>query len=510
MIAPGTIAWFTRHETRLAWRDWLSLMTGGRRRRTRTVALGFTVFAAIMHGLAWVMLYSSASLAGSADDQVLSSLTWSLLLAWSLMVSQAMETVTRAFFARGDLELILTSPAAASRLFAVRLAAMAGSIVVMAVLLAAPFIHVLVWLGGARWFGGYLVAVALAIDAAAVAIVVIVTMFHLLGAKRTRFVAQIVAAVIGATFAITLQFVTILSYGSLPEGSFSQVSGLVIAASHGAMRWPPPEILGDPVALAALLGASIAALAAVIFVFAPRFGQFALAAGNVVHAAPRRRQGQSIFRGSSPAWALRRKEWVLLLRDPWLMSQTLMQLLYLLPAAFLLWRNFRGIGGSALLAPILIVAAGQLGGGLAWLAVSGEDAPDLIASAPMAMSRILRAKTEAVLGGVAMIFAPFIVLFGVVKPLSALLTLAGVLIAAGSATAIQYWFRTQGRRSVFRRRHTSSRVATITEALSSTGWAAMGAMAVSGTWMCVFPGLVVLGVVAAAWMISPARSAEGV
>jgi hypothetical protein len=98
----------------------------------------------------------------------------------------------------------------------------------------------------------------------------------------------------------------------------------------------------------------------------------------------------------SPAQALRRKEWTLLLRDPWLMSQTLMQLLYLLPAAFLLWRNFYGGdgGASALLVPILIVSAGQLGGGLAWLAVSGEDAPELIASAPVSAARVLRAKTE--------------------------------------------------------------------------------------------------------------------
>ena len=71
--------------------------------------------------------------------------------------------------------------------------------------------------------------------------------------------------------------------------------------------------------------------------------------------------------------------------------------------------QFSRVGGSALLVPVLIVAAGQLGGGLAWLAVSGEDAPDLIASAPVPASRVLRAKTEAVLGGiVAVIFGPFV------------------------------------------------------------------------------------------------------
>jgi ABC-2 type transport system permease protein len=507
MSQPNTIGWFLRHEARLAWRDWLALMTGGGRRRTLTVAVGFVAFASIMHGLAWIMLFSSASLAGSADEQVLSSITWTLVLAWSLMVSQAMETVTRAFYARGDLELILTSPAAASRLFAVRLAAMTATVVVMALVLAAPFIHVLILLGGARWLGGYVVALALAIDAAAVAIVVIVAMFHWLGPRRTRFVSQIVAAVIGAAFAITLQFATILSYGEMPEASFTEVAGLVKAASDSrAIRWPAPEFLTDPAALAALVGASLVALAAVIVVFAPRFGQFALAAGDVSRGPTRRNARHRIFRASSPSWALRRKEWTLLLRDPWLMSQTLMQLLYLLPAVFLLWRNFRGVGGSALLAPILIVAAGQLGGGLAWLAVSGEDAPDLIASAPMPASRVLRAKTEAVLGGVAMIFGPFVALFAVIKPFSALVTLAGIFVAAGSSMAIQYWFRAQARRSVFRRRQTSSRVATITEALSSTGWAATGAMAVWGTWLWVYPGAIVLMIVACAWMISPARS----
>ena len=64
--------------------------------------------------------------------------------------------------------------------------------------------------------------------------------------------------------------------------------------------------------------------------------------------------------------ALRQKEWRLLLRDPWLMSQTLMQLLYLLPAVFVLWRSFSGGGMTTLLVPVLIMAAGQLGGGLAW------------------------------------------------------------------------------------------------------------------------------------------------
>ena len=115
-------------------------------------------------------------------------------------------------------------------------------------------------------------------------------------------------------------------------------------------------------------------------------------------------------------------------------------------------------------------------------------------------------RAEAVLGGIAVVFGPFVVMLAVADPFPALVALIGVVIAAGSATAIQYWFRSQARRSTFRRRQTSSRVATFAEALSSTGWAGTGALAATGTWIAIIPGVAVVVLVAGAWMISPARS----
>jgi ABC-2 type transport system permease protein len=190
------------------------------------------------------------------------------------------------------------------------------------------------------------------------------------------------------------------------------------------------------------------------------------------------------------------------------MSQSLMQLLYLLPPAFLLWRRFyEASGASVLLVPILIIAAGQLTGSLAWLAISGEDAPDLIASAPVTNARLLRAKTEAVMAVIAIVFGPFIVVLAVVAPISALVTALGVATAAASATSIQVWFRVQAKRSHFRRRQTSSRIATFAEALSSLNWAGAGALAAASAWLAVIPGLIALAIVAGAWIISPAKSA---
>lgn len=511
MTAPGTLRWFARHETRLAWRDWLYLMTAGHRRRVRSVTIGFVLVALFLHGLAYLMLLPEAAriASGTVDRPMLVSITATLALAWPLMLSQAMESVTRAFYARGDLELILASPAAAARLFAVRIAAMAASIAAMTLALAAPFINVLLWLGGAHWLAGYAVTLALAMAAVAIAVLLMVALFRLVGPKRTRFIAQVVAAVTGAAFVIGVQFAAILAYGTMSQAPAMLSAALLRLAPTGtsALWWPARAAMGDPLPLVLLVGLAAAALAVVIVVFAPRFGRFALAAGGATHGPARHRPARLWLRGATPVQALRRKEWTLLLRDPWLVSQSLMQLLYLLPPVLLLWHSFyTNSGASALLVPILIVAAGQLGGGLAWLAISGEDAPDLIASAPVPTARVLRAKAEAVIGGIAILFSPLVLVLALLTPISAAVAAVGVLVSTGSAMLVQFWFRTQAHRSLFRRRQTSSRIATFAEALSSIGWAGCGALAAAGSWLALVPGVMVLMIIGGAWMVSPARN----
>jgi ABC-2 type transport system permease protein len=69
-----------------------------------------------------------------------------------------------------------------------------------------------------------------------------------------------------------------------------------------------------------------------------------------------------------------------------------------------------------------------------------------------------------------------------------LITCGGIVIAAGTATSIQLWFRTKAKRSQFRRRQVSSRVATFAEAFSSIGWAATAAVAAANLWLAIAPG----------------------
>ncbi len=501
---PGTVFWFARHEMRLAWRDWLAMITAGRRERLPRAIMAVTTFVIFMHVVAYWMVARYAQAA--ADKATLVTIGASALLSWLLMISQAMESVTRAFYSRSDLDLILASPVAAEKLFAVRIATIAVLLPLMALPLAAPFIDMLITFGGIRWLGAYGLIFAMGAAATALAVTIVVALFRIVGAKRTRLLAQVAAAVIGAAFVIGLQVAAILSYGTLSRSSVLQ-SPTTLALAPGldsAIWWPARAALGDGFALLSVLTASFAALAVVTLIVAPRFGAYAVSASAVGQVGSSRMRSSAFSQPGSPRAALRRKEWLLLRRDPWLASQTLMQMLYLIPPAVLLWRSFGdGNGAHQLLVPVLVMAAGQLSGGLAWLAISGEDAPDLVATAPVPTRYVVRAKIEAVLGIVAVVFAPLVAALAIVSPRHALATCGGIAAAAAAATAIQLWFRTQAKRSQFRRRQVSSRFATFAEAFSSIGWAATAAVAAASLCLAIVPGLLALGLVAGAWFMSP-------
>ena len=505
MNAPSSTLWFAAHELRLAWRDWLVMLTGGKRGRTVVAFAAMVGFVLFMHGIAALGLRNVGDPGGNPSKQALILISGAALLAFALMISQAMESVTRAFYTRSDLELILSSPASARRIFSLRIVIMAAGSMLMALLLAGPFINVMALRFGPHWIAAYGVVVSMGASAAALAVAFTVGLFRTIGAKRTRLIAQVVAAVIGAAFVIGLQIGAILSYGNLSRLAFLQSEML---STHlpdvASFMWLPARaMLGDIHALAFVFVASGLLLFLTVAVFAPRFGDHSIAAAGVSFET-KKQSSRRAFHNLSQRQALRRKEWLLLARDPWLMSQTLMQILYLVPPAVLLWRNY-GEGANALLilVPVLVMAAGQLAGGLAWLAISGEDAPELVATAPVPPRFVVRAKIEAVLGACAMVFAPLIAATLLVSPFEAAVTALGGAIAVVTATMIQLWFRAQAKRSHFRRRHTSSRVATFAEAFSSISWAGTAALAASGSPIALFPAAIGVLVLFTARALSP-------
>jgi ABC-2 type transport system permease protein len=507
MSSAQALTWFARHELRLAWREWLAMMTGGRRGRRRTAAIGLIGFAAFMHIPAWAVIGRFAELQLPLDKSSLIVITATILLAWALMLSQAIESVTRVFYARDDLDLIMSSPVRLTNVFSIRIAAIALSVIAMALLLSTPFVDVLVIGGGIRWLSAFGVVIAIGLTAAAIAIAATIVLFRLIGPARTRLVAQILAAIIGAGFVIALQVAAILSYGTLSRFAVltSDATAAIAPGMDSILWWPARAALGDGEALLLLLSFGLVLLGAVMAIFSPRFADTAVSAS--AHAGSGRQGTRAKrFRRGSRQQALRRKEFVLLRRDPWLISQTLMQLLYLVPPALLLWRSFADSSAAiVLITPVIVMAAGQLAGGLAWLTISGEDAADLVATAPLPPSRVIRAKIEVVLISIGVIFAPLVLALGFASPLQAVVTAIGVVVGAASATSIQLWFRIQAKRSQFRRRQTSSRLATFAEAFSSIGWAATAALALAVPVLAIISGLMTAALLAATWKLSPRR-----
>jgi len=507
MTSATTISWFARHELRLAWREGLAMLTGGRRRRTRNAVIGLLVFAVFLHLPAWAVIGRFADLQAPLDQPSLIIMTASIVLAWALILSQAIESITRVFYARADLDLIMSSPTRLAEIFSVRLAAIALSVTTMALLFATPFVDVLVIMGGARWLAAFGVVIAAGLSAAAVAIAITIMLFRLIGPARTRLIAQILAAIIGAGFVIALQIAAILSYGTLSRFAILTSDAATALAPDAAsmLWWPARAAIGDTATLLPLLSASLLLLGGVMAIFSARFADTAVTASAYAVTRPRGSR-TGAFRGGSRQQALRRKEFILLGRDPWLISQTLMQLFYLVPPALLLWRSFAdSTAALVLVTPVIVMAAGQLAGGLAWLTISGEDAADLVASAPLSPSQVIRAKIEVVLITICVIFAPLLAVLVLTEPWQAAITACGVIAAAGSATSIQLWFRVQASRRHFRRRQTSSRLATFAEAFCSIGWAATAVLALTIPIAALICGLITAAIFAASWKLSPRR-----
>jgi ABC-2 type transport system permease protein len=374
-------------------------------------------------------------------------------------------------------------------------------------LLSTPFIDVLVIGGGPRWFAAFGVVIPIGLSAAAVAVAVTVALFRLIGPGRTRLVAQILSAIIGAGFVIALQVAAILSYGTLSRFAVltSDAAAAYAPDPDSILWWPARAAFGDGEGLLLLLAFGLVLLGVAMAIFSPRFADTVVSISANANAANRASRRKA-FRSGSRQQALRWKEFLLLCRDPWLVSQSLMQLLYLVPPALLLVRSFSDhSAATVLVTPVIVMAAGQLAGGLAWLTISGEDAADLVATAPLPPSRVTRAKIEVVLIAIGAICAPLVIALSFVSVSQAAITALGVLMATVSAAAIQLWFRVQARRSQFRRRQTSSRIATFAEAFCSIGWAATSALALAIPIAAVISGVMTAAILAATWKISPRR-----
>jgi ABC-2 type transport system permease protein len=392
----------------------------------------------------------------------------------------------------------------------VRIVMMALTSWVMSALVISPFVNVAVVLGGLHWLAGYVVLLSVSLAATGTGVLITLALFRTVGAQRTRLTAQILAAIVGAAFLIGMQVVAILSFGSMSRFTLFDPAFLANhAPSAGSFWWfAARAAAGQTHAVFLILAASVLFFAMGAWLGAVQFRRIVVSALGVTEKTPRGRASDRAFRSYSPLSALVHKEIKLIARDPWLVSQTLMQVLYLIPPAVMLWVSFgQNTQVSVIIAPVVVMAVGQLAGGLAWLTISGEDAPDLIATAPISAFTRLWAKVLSVLALIAVIVLPIAFCLAFISLWGAVVTFTGAMIAAASAILVQLWFRSQAKRTTFRRRQVASKASTLAEAGASISCAAGTALIAAGSPLAVLPVVLLLIVLGISWSIRPKHSA---
>jgi ABC-2 type transport system permease protein len=162
------------------------------------------------------------------------------------------------------------------------------------------------------------------------------------------------------------------------------------------------------------------------------------------------------------------KEWRSIARDPHLISQVLLQLLYILPVSIPMFSAagpaLPGIGAA------LTLLSGSLTASLAWIIISAEDAPDLLRASPASDRTIRRAKlVAAAMPALALVALPLLWLL-VRDPVAALLisftTVASVL---GSALIVM-WCGRPAARGEFKARGKGNFMSNLFEMLSALSW----------------------------------------
>ncbi len=494
-FAPGSLPWLLAHELKLSWRTAM-----GKRGAVRT--------AIVLCGLGGLAVLASAPIAMSLARRtvtltpgLVAALDVGLVVLFNLMLSQTLSGAVLAFYTRGDLDLLLSSPLSGRKVLAVRAISLALAPFMVYAALVTPFVLPAAVTGHPAWLAAYVMLAALAMLATVAGVGLAMALFAVIGPRATRTIGQLLAAFVGASVYLTYQ-----SRNLFPDHGAAVLRRLMTFANAtrfgpGApLAWPAQALVGEPLPL--LMVATFAGLVFVALIggLGRRFIADA-GVGSGVDSGTRvgrRRSSAAPARfASSPVNAMIGKEWRLLLRDPTLLSQVLLRLLYLLPIGFALFRHpdLSMVMAAARAAAVLTFLAAQLAGSLAWIAISAEDAPELIACSPIAPSEARRAKLVAALTPVAVLVAPVLVALAWLSPWAGVVATLSTAVSAISAGLLNLWFEKPTPRSAFRRRG-GSVVVSLAELAMGACWATAAGLAILFPVWALLPIVLGLGLMA--------------
>ncbi len=367
-------------------------------------------------------------------------------------------------------------------------------------LIASALVVPLALHGDLRGLAVYVVLADLAMLATSAGLLLAMALFRLLGAKRTRMVSQVLAALIGASAFLAGQSRNLLSKAQMAE-----LTGRVTALNGAGYdpdapyAWPARALLGEPGPLLGLTAACALLFWGATAVVGRRFGADAAAAAGVPLSgagATKRRAAKAdrLSFAGGPLLTLARKDWRLLIRDPWLLSQMLLQMVWFVPLGFVVARSLHSHLVASAAGPIVFLT-GQLAGNLAWVVVSAEDSPELIVSAPVSGWAVVRAKLLVALGPVAVIAAVPIALLLAAEPVAGVSALLCGVSAWLSVGLMNVWYaKPANRREMMRRQRSGGGLMGLVEILILFGWAGAALLGAFGQPWALIPPVLIAGV----------------
>lgn len=240
------------------------------------------------------------------------------------------------------------------------------------------------------------------------------------------------------------------------------------------LAWPAEGLFGNLVIAFSMLAGSLALFWLVTQSIGRRFGADAAAAAGASGRTRAARGGLKTFGGSAFAVTVG-KELKLIFRDAALLSQTLIQVLYLgVIFAALLFKNLShaSVFVPAGSAGLIVFLAGNLAAVFGWIVMSAEDAPELLAASPTRAVVLRRAKLTAAMIPVAAVMSIPLIGLAIMNPqagASALLASAGV---AWSAGMISIWYERPAKRTELRRRRNGSLIGSMIGGAVGVCWSA--------------------------------------
>jgi ABC-2 type transport system permease protein len=489
MLAPGSTLWLLRHELRLSLRGLLARRGKGGRGIRVWITVGLLGVLMLAAGVPLGLALRHADMPMTPAAMLIAD--GAVVMVFTLMLSQTLAAAVEALYQRADLDLLFSSPLAPRKVLTVRFLGVALSVCMVFALFVVPFVLPVAVISHPGWAAVIVLLLDLGLAAAAAGLLVAAGLFKLIGPRRTRTVGQVLAAIIGAAFFLTAQARNILGEGRTE----SLFQGLARMGARPGFRMPPGAdiplraAVGEPLPLLLFTLVSLAAFLLVNNWLGRAFARDAASASGA--DTPRiKANARAIRTFATGAFAVTlRKEMRLLLRDPALMSQVLLRVLYMLPLGFVLLRqagrheDYVLPGGAA----ALVVLAGQVAGSLAWITISAEDAPDLLACAPSPIRTLRRAKLAAAFIPIGIMLTLVLVPLIVVSPWVGMAAALGCIAVTVSSGLINLWWQKPGKRADFRRRRSASWLVALAEFFISLIIAAATALFAAGLWWGLIP-----------------------